>query len=63
MAVGPDPQWLCSGRDRKASLFQQKKTRPEVGWSVVSCYLVKSVALMGPKVLLRGQPDILVIAC
>ena len=63
VAVGPDPQWLCSGSDRKASLFQQKKTRPNVGWSVVSCYSVKSVALMGPKVLLRGQPDNPVTAC
>lgn len=63
MAVGPDQQWLCSGRNRKASLFQQKKTRPRVGWSVVSRYSVKSMALMGPKVLLRGQPDIPVTAC
>lgn len=63
MAVGPDQQWLCSGRNRKASLFQQKKKRPRVGWSVVSRYSVKSMALMGPKVLLRGQPDIPVTAC
>lgn len=63
MAVGLDPQWLCSGRDRKASLFQQKKPRPKVGWLVVSCYSVKSMALTGPKVLLRGQPDIPVTAC
>ena len=62
-AVGPNPQWLCSGRNQKASLFQQKKTRPRVGWSVVSHCLVKSMALMGPRVLLKGQPDIPVTAC
>ena len=61
--MGPNPQWLCSGRNQKASLFQQKKTRPRVGWSIVSRYLVKSMALMGPKVLLKGQPDIPVTAC